>query len=61
MDFDLLNGRDLRMVNQAVFNENAVLLAAIFTLQEIVISIFRQTNEGFSPFVRYTNMFPVVF
>ena len=48
------------MVNQAVFNENAVFLAAIFTLQKIVISILRHSREGFSPFIRHPDVFSIV-
>ena len=61
MHFDLLYGKDLRMVDQAVLNENAVFLAAVFTLQKIVIPIFRHAGKGFSPFVSYSNMSSVVF
>ena len=61
MHFDLLDGNDLRMVNQAVFNENAVFLAAIFSLQEIVIPILRHACESFSPFVRYADMLSIIF
>ena len=61
MHFDFLYGNDLRMLNQAIFNENAVFLTAIFAFQETAVSIFRHAREGFSPFVRDANMLSIVF
>ena len=59
--FDFLYANDLRTVKEDILNEDAVFVSAVLTLQEISIPVLRHAGEGFSPFIRNPDVFPIVF